>query len=80
MQGFLQIAVAQVHLEKGNKNGAMMLYGEGLGRLSRENIPDLGVDIDKLSLCVWHRLELLQCQQSIEITSVPILIDKELLL
>ncbi len=34
LQGILQIAVAHVHLERGNLRGATILLGEGVGRLS----------------------------------------------
>ena len=37
LQGLLQVAVAQVHLENSNINGATILYGEALGRLRRFN-------------------------------------------
>ena len=33
LQGILQIAVAHVHLERGNTRGATILLGEGIGRL-----------------------------------------------
>ena len=39
IQGVLQVAVAQLHLERGNKSGATILYGEGLGRLRKMGIP-----------------------------------------
>tara|TARA_Y100001968_G_scaffold295971_1_gene303766 strand:+ start:690 stop:1079 length:390 start_codon:yes stop_codon:yes gene_type:complete len=57
IQGILQIAVAQIHLEKGNNNGAMILYGEGLGRLKAIAIPDLGIDIKALCSIVELRLK-----------------------
>ena len=34
LQGILQVAVAQLHLESSNKNGAIILYGEGLNFIS----------------------------------------------
>ena len=34
IQGVVQIAVAMVHLGRGNTNGAAILLGEGIGRLS----------------------------------------------
>ena len=46
LQGLLQIAVAQIHLERGNHNGATILYGEGLGRLKDLGSPDLGIDLE----------------------------------
>ena len=33
LQGLLQIAVAELHQERGNRRGATVLMGEGLGRL-----------------------------------------------
>ena len=60
IQGILQIAVAQIHLERGNKNGATILYGEGLGRLKGAAVPTLGLDIDSLCSVVESRLKLLQ--------------------
>jgi hypothetical protein len=33
LQGILQIAVAHLHLERGNRRGATVLLGEGVGRL-----------------------------------------------
>ncbi len=60
IQGILQIAVAQIHLEKGNINGATILYGEGLGRLRRDGIPYLGLDIKRLCEIIEPRLKLLQ--------------------
>ena len=35
LQGAVQVAVAMVHLERNNRNGAAILLGEGTGRLSR---------------------------------------------
>ena len=60
LQGILQIAVAQVHLEQGNKNGATILFGEGLGRLKRIGTPNLGLDLDRLCETVKSRLDCLQ--------------------
>tara|TARA_B100000965_G_scaffold143688_1_gene119705 strand:+ start:372 stop:773 length:402 start_codon:yes stop_codon:yes gene_type:complete len=59
IQAFLQIAVAHLHLENGNKNGATILLGEALGRLKKESIPDLGIDLDRLQNLVEQRLSLL---------------------
>ena len=35
IQGILQISVSQFHLSKGNNNGAIILLGEGLGRIKK---------------------------------------------
>ena len=55
IQGILQVSVSQFHLSKGNKNGATILLGEGLGRIRTRQGIKLGVDL--LALC--QRLELL---------------------
>ena len=49
VQGILQVSVSQFHLNKGNVNGAMILLGEGLGRIKSRSSEDLGIDL--LSLC-----------------------------
>ena len=49
IQGILQVSVSQFHLNKGNVNGAMILLGEGLGRIRNRVSEDL--DIDLLLLC-----------------------------
>ena len=76
IQGILQIAVAQIHLNKGNINGAMILYGEGLGRLKGDIVPDLGLDIKALCRIVELRLKILQKELNIEKTQVPFLSKK----
>jgi len=43
IQGILQVAVAQVHLENSNINGATILYGEALGRLKKFQLSNLGL-------------------------------------
>ena len=49
VQGILQVSVSQFHLNKGNLNGAMILLGEGLGRIRNRYSEDL--EIDLLLLC-----------------------------
>tara|TARA_B100000212_G_scaffold161047_1_gene121054 strand:- start:531 stop:905 length:375 start_codon:yes stop_codon:yes gene_type:complete len=49
VQGILQVSVSQFHLSKGNLNGAMILLGEGLGRIKNRVSEDLGIDL--LFLC-----------------------------
>ena len=73
LQGILQVAVAQVHLENSNINGAMILYGEALGRLKRFQLANLGLDILGLCKCVTKRLELLQMGKDLSFCSVPVL-------
>ena len=73
LQGLLQIAVAQIHLERGNQTGATILYGEGLGRLKDIGTPDLGIDLDYLCFCVQARLLKLQQDDDPASCTVPIL-------
>ena len=73
LQGILQVAVAQVHLENSNINGAMILYGEALGRLRRFQLSNLGLDIEGLSKCVSKRLEFLQIGKELTGCSLPVL-------
>ena len=76
LQGLLQIAVAQLHLSRGNNKGATILYGEGLGRLKRNGLPDLGLDINALCIIVESRLKLLQSDSNPEEVSVPVIYRK----
>ena len=73
LQGILQVAVAQVHLENSNLNGATILYGEALGRLKRFHSANFGLDIEGLSNCVSRRLEFLQIGKDLSCCSVPVL-------
>ena len=73
LQGILQVAVAQVHLENSNINGAMILYGEALGRLKRFQLADLGLDIIGLCKCITKRLEFLQIGKDLSDCSLPVL-------
>ena len=60
LQGILQIAVAHVHLERGNLRGATILLGEGVGRLSEAMPGDLGLDLPLVRDQARLRLEALQ--------------------
>ena len=73
IQGILQVAVAQVHLENGNLNGATILYGEALGRLKKFHLANYGLDIEGLSNCVSRRLEFLQIGKDLADCSLPVL-------
>tara|TARA_Y100001978_G_C23500071_1_gene340591 strand:- start:147 stop:521 length:375 start_codon:yes stop_codon:yes gene_type:complete len=48
VQGILQVSVSQFHLNRGNYNGAMILLGEGLGRIRNRVSEDLGIDLKLL--------------------------------
>ncbi len=76
LQGILQVAVAQLHLERGNKNGATLLYGEGLGRLRSERKHHLGLDLDGFCDLVEERLILLHAEQDPEVLSVPLVLKR----
>jgi predicted metal-dependent hydrolase len=73
IQGILQVAVAQVHLENGNFNGATILYGEALGRLKKFKLANFGLDIEELLNCVSRRLEFLQIGKELAGCSLPVL-------
>ncbi len=73
LQGILQVAVAQVHLENSNINGATILYGEALGRLKKFQLANLGLDIAGLCICITKRLELLQIGKELSGCSLPVL-------
>ena len=73
LQGILQVAVAQIHLENSNKNGATILYGEALGRLKRYQLTNFGLDIVGFCKYIAIRLELLQMGKDLTSTSVPAL-------
>ena len=73
LQGILQVAVAQVHLENNNINGATILYGEALGRLKRFQLGNLGLDILGLCKCITKRLESLQIGKDLSDCSLPVL-------
>ena len=63
LQAFLQIAVAQLHLENGNRNGATILFGEALGRLTKLGAPDLGFDISRIARSLEKILSCLQSEE-----------------
>ena len=73
IQGILQVAVAQVHLENSNLNGATILYGEALGRLKRFHLANFGLDIEGLSNCVSRRLTFLQIGKDLAGCSLPVI-------
>lgn len=66
LQGILQIAVAHLHLDRGNIRGATVLLGEGLGRLSRCGDEALGLDLKGLRQTTEKRLAALQHGRSLE--------------
>ena len=75
LQGILQIAVAELHLERGNCRGATILMGEGLGRLKTCHPNALGIDLAILINLSMQRLLGLQKQDSIEGFELPRLVE-----
>lgn len=75
LQGILQIAVAHLHLDRGNLRGATVLMGEGLGRLQSCGIEALGLDLGKLRAAVEPRLQSLQQGIPVDCLPVPKLMD-----
>ncbi|MFZ0407221.1 MAG: DUF309 domain-containing protein [Cyanobium sp.] len=69
LQGILQIAVGQLHLERNNRHGGMVLTGEGLGRLRRCDDQALGLDLELLrqQASLW----LLALQSEAETLDLP---------
>ena len=75
LQGILQIAVAELHLERGNCRGATILMGEGLGRLKACPPNALEIDLVTLINSSMRRLLALQQQRSIEGLDLPRLVE-----
>ncbi len=73
LQGILQVAVAQLHLQRGNRRGATIRVGEALGRLKRPGTPDLGLNLEALCRATRQRLEALQQDGDPESCTVPVL-------
>ena len=71
LQGILQIAVAELHHERGNLRGATILMGEGLGRLQGDLDGGRGLDLDNLRLQVGARLQALQQQRPLRGLDLP---------
>jgi predicted metal-dependent hydrolase len=71
LQGILQIAVAHIHLERGNLRGATVLLGEGLGRLLPCGDQALGCNLQILRQQARDRLEALQAQRSTDCLPLP---------
>ena len=71
LQGILQIAVAHLHLERGNLRGATVLLGEGLGRLRSSGPSQFGLDLEALRGAATYRLQALQQQLDLEGLPLP---------
>jgi predicted metal-dependent hydrolase len=71
LQGLLQIAVAELHHERGNRRGATVLMGEGLGRLDPCGDVALGIALEPLRACASERLLALQQERSLADLAPP---------
>lgn len=71
LQGILQIAVAELHHERGNRRGATILMGEGLGRLHGVADGALGLNLSTLRDCAQRRLLALQQERSLAALQLP---------
>ena len=70
VQGILQVSVSQLHLSKGNLNGATILIGEGLGRIKNRTKINLGIDLT--SFCENLEIILNKLQLNIPLTKSDI--------
>ena len=73
IQGILQVSVSQFHLSKGNLNGAMILLGEGLGRIKSRVSVDLGLDLFSFCKSLEVLLEKLHSKAPLSNDDVPFL-------
>ena len=76
LQAILQVAVAQLHLERGNTNGALILFGEALGRINNRASSDLGLELDVLVDSIKSIVSKLQNGQRPDESSLPLLKKK----
>ena len=73
IQGILQVSVSQFHLNKGNVNGAMILLGEGLGRIRNRVSDDLEIDLILLCRSLESLLNKLHTKEPLNQSDVPFL-------
>ena len=73
VQGILQVSVSQFHLNKGNLNGAMILLGEGLGRIKNRFSEDLEIDLILLCNNLESLLNKLHTKTPLNQSDVPFL-------
>jgi len=76
IQGILQVSVSQFHLNKGNLNGAMILLGEGLGRIKSRVSVDLGLDLYSFCKSLEVLLEKLHSKAPLSNDDAPFLKKK----
>ena len=73
IQGILQVSVSQFHLSKGNLNGAMILLGEGLGRIKSRVSVDFGLDLYSFCKSLELLLEKMHSKETLSNNDAPFL-------
>jgi len=73
IQGILQVSVSQFHLNKGNVNGAMILLGEGLGRIKNRVSEDIEIDLLLFCSCLESLLNKLHSNIPLNQSDIPFL-------
>ena len=71
LQAIVQIAVAHVHLERGNRAAAPFFWVKALGRLQPSLPVALGLDLTALHTVVSNRLSALQSGEDPEVFPPP---------
>ncbi len=77
IQGILQVSVSQFHLSRGNMNGAIILLGEGLGRIKNRTNINLGIDLETFCESLEELLRKLQYREEIKENDKPYLTRKD---
>ena len=73
IQGILQVSVSQLHLSRGNFNGATILLGEGLGRIKKRTYVNLGIDLDSFCKNLENILRRLHYKEKLNENDIPFL-------
>ena len=71
IQGILQVSVSQFHLSKGNNNGAIILLGEGLGRIKKRSHINLGIDLISFCISLENLLNKLHLNKPLSNNDIP---------
>lgn len=71
LQGIIQLAVAEHHLNNGNRRGSLLLMAEGLNHLQACLALDSGLDLQPLHAIASQRLAALQADQNLAELPLP---------
>jgi hypothetical protein len=71
LQGIIQLAVAEHHLNNGNQRGALLLMAEGVNHLQACLALDSGLDLQLLRATASLRLAALQADQNLADLPLP---------